>query len=279
MLKCLYLQPSRSRKPTYVGGVTVPYASNDGIRIHYQVTGEGPPLVLVHGLTTNLKTWGYYGYVQALQDDYRLIQIDARGHGESDKPHDPEGYRTELRVGDVVAVLDDLGIPKAHYFGSSMGGEIGWGIAKYAPERFHSLIIGGAHPGEEDRDSRHRYIQLFKQGIDALVAMYKRVAGSGWAPKWEAMARANDLDALIALESWGLRDLADYDEILATITVRCLIIVGETDEAYSKARECATHLPNATLAVLPGLGHKILDQIDIVLPHVTTFLESVAEHQ
>jgi len=61
-----------------------------------------------------------------LKDDYQLILIDARGHGASDKPHDPEAYRTETMVADVVSVLNDLNIEKAHFLGYSMGGQIGW---------------------------------------------------------------------------------------------------------------------------------------------------------
>jgi pimeloyl-ACP methyl ester carboxylesterase len=76
-------------------------------------------------LTGYLESWRERGYTNVLGDDYRLILIDARGHGRSDKPHEPEAYVRELRATDVVAVLDDLGIGKTNYFGYSMGGRIG----------------------------------------------------------------------------------------------------------------------------------------------------------
>jgi len=77
--------------------------------------------------------------------------MDCRGHGASDKPHDFEAYGMALQVADVVAVLDDLNISKAHYFGYSVGGYIAVGLAKHASERFHSLIISGAHPHEGEQ--------------------------------------------------------------------------------------------------------------------------------
>jgi pimeloyl-ACP methyl ester carboxylesterase len=64
----------------------MPYVIHQGVQIHYQVEGEGPPLVLQHGFTQSLKSWHMAGYVNALQSHYRLILIDARGHGASDKP-------------------------------------------------------------------------------------------------------------------------------------------------------------------------------------------------
>jgi pimeloyl-ACP methyl ester carboxylesterase len=121
--------------------MAMPYCDNEGVSIYYEVEGEGPPLVLLHGLSGSLELWRDAGYVEALKDDYQIILIDARGHGKSDKPHDPEAYRLDLMVADVVAVLDDLQLGKAHFLGFSMGGLIGWGIAKHTPERFHSLLI------------------------------------------------------------------------------------------------------------------------------------------
>jgi pimeloyl-ACP methyl ester carboxylesterase len=128
----------------------LPYSTNQEICIHYEVEGDGSPLVLLHGLCSSLKVWYELGYVRFLKNDYRLILIDARGHGASDKPQYLESYKLKSMVSDIVAVLNDLNIRKAHFLGFSMGGWIGFGIAKYAPERYYSLIIGGMHPYETD---------------------------------------------------------------------------------------------------------------------------------
>jgi pimeloyl-ACP methyl ester carboxylesterase len=124
----------------------MPYTTHQGVRIHYQVEGDGPPLVIQHGFTDSMTTWYEVGYVTALKDTFQLILVDARGHGHSEKPHAPEAYGTEVMVGDVVAVLDAVHVPKAHFIGYSMGGWIGYGMAKYALERLHSLSIGGHTP-------------------------------------------------------------------------------------------------------------------------------------
>jgi pimeloyl-ACP methyl ester carboxylesterase len=66
----------------------MPYVGNQGIRIHYKVEGQGPPLVLQHGSTSSLQAWYQNGYVEPLKPHYQPILVDARGHGASDKPHD-----------------------------------------------------------------------------------------------------------------------------------------------------------------------------------------------
>jgi pimeloyl-ACP methyl ester carboxylesterase len=91
----------------------MPDATNDGVRIHYEREGNGPPLVLQHGFTGSLEGWRDSGYVDALKSAYELILIDARGHGRSDKPHDPAAYTLDKRAADVLAVLDDAGIERA----------------------------------------------------------------------------------------------------------------------------------------------------------------------
>src|SRR3712207_4870218 len=100
----------------------MPYVNNDDTRIYYEVEGAGPPLVLLHGLSDSLASWRDYGFVAGLASDYRLILIDARGHGRSDKPHDPNAYGHAQRAADVAAVLDDLAIDRAHFLGYSLGG-------------------------------------------------------------------------------------------------------------------------------------------------------------
>jgi pimeloyl-ACP methyl ester carboxylesterase len=122
------------------------FAHNQGVRVHYEVEGKGSPLVLQRGFSDSLQTWYELGYVDGLKSDYQLILVDARGHGASDKPHEPEAYKPESNAADVVAVLTDLGISRAHFFGYSLGGWIAFAMAQYAPEHVHALIIGGANP-------------------------------------------------------------------------------------------------------------------------------------
>jgi pimeloyl-ACP methyl ester carboxylesterase len=95
----------------------MPYADNQGVRVHYQIEGNGPPLVLQHGFMQSIDDWFEAGYVDTLKDAYHLILVDARGHGQSDKPHDIGAYRLKYRASDVIAVLDDLSIEKAAFWG------------------------------------------------------------------------------------------------------------------------------------------------------------------
>ena len=252
----------------------MPTANNQGIRIHYEVEGQGPPLVLQHGLTADLESWRSIGYVEALKNDYRLILIDARGHGASDKPHAPEAYKAALMAGDVVAVLDELNIHKAHYCGYSMGGGIGWGIARYAPERFRSLIIGGMSPYHNMPPEGFNFVALFQQGMPAVLAAFEVVWGPRWTSNLKAKVSANDLEALIAVclgdEDPGIKDL------LPTITLPCLLFGGEKDDVFGGAQECARRMPNATLVSLPGLDHiEALYRLDLVVPHIRKFLTKV----
>lgn len=124
----------------------MPFAVNRGQRIHYSVEGSGPLLVLQHGLLLDAESWKQAGIVDLLADNYRVACVDSLGHGLSDKPHDPALYHQAQRAADIVAVMDDLGEPRAHLVGHSMGGWIAVGMAKYYPERLASLIVGGWHP-------------------------------------------------------------------------------------------------------------------------------------
>ena len=84
--------------------------------------------------------------VQELPEEFRLIYVDHRGVGRSDKPHEVEAYAMPLRVADAVAVLDELGIERAHFVGTSFGARLGFGIGERAPQRVLAFVIGGQHP-------------------------------------------------------------------------------------------------------------------------------------
>jgi pimeloyl-ACP methyl ester carboxylesterase len=245
----------------------MPYADNRGVRIYYEVEGEGPPLVLMHGFSDSLESWREYGYTEPLKQEHRLILIDARGHGASDKPHDPEAYGLEQRPADVVAVLDDLDIAQVHYFGYSLGGWIGFGLAKYAPERVSSLIIGGAQPYGQ---SMELFRQALEQGIEGWVAVVEKLLGSPASPEMKERFRSNDLEALRASVA---NDRPDISEIVPTMTMPCLLYAGSEDPLHPLVERCAAQLPNASFFSVSGLNHiQGAGRSDLVLPRAVEFL-------
>jgi pimeloyl-ACP methyl ester carboxylesterase len=246
----------------------MPYAVNEGVRIHYRIEGEGQPLVLQHGFTDSLETWHELGYVEALKPQHRLILIDARGHGASDKPHQPDAYEWQRIVADITTVLEDLHIPRAHYFGYSMGGRIAFAIARYAPERVHSLITGGGSPYPYSQAGADRMLEALKQGAEAIPAIW----GVPLPSALKARLIRNDVEALIACLTKVLQS-PGFAEILPTMTMPCLLFAGEDDPIYVENKECAGAIPNVTFFSLPGLGHAdAFFRSDLVLPRVTQFL-------
>ena len=254
----------------------MPHVDNDGVRIHYHLEGDGPPLVLQHGFTSSIQNWYAHGYVEGLRSAYRLVLIDARGHGLSDKPHDRDAYDLKLRVGDVMAVLDDLDIAKCHYLGYSMGGRIGFGIAKYAPERVYSLIIGGMHPYDSGGNiSLQDRTRLLEQGMEAYVANMESQRGP-MDPARKARLLANDPKALLAAIT-APRGPSNMADVLPGMRMPCLLYVGEADGFFPGVEESAKHIPDVKFVSFPGLDHgQTSQQSDMVLPLVTEFLSEVS---
>ena len=160
---------------------------------------------------------------------------------------------------------------RANFFGYSMGGWIGFGLAKYAPSRFRSLILGGAHPYAE---SVQGFRDSLSGGMAVFIALVKQAYGAFLTPDILARHEANDLVALLALS----QDRTDISGVLSTMTMPCLLFVGEDDPRLNGVRESAQNIPDATLFSLPGCGHAAgLARHDLVLPHVTTFLNKLAK--
>lgn len=163
----------------------MPFVQNGGVRVHYEIEGAGPPLVMVHGLAGNLGDWRGLGYCDALADEYQLVLVDVRGCGESDQLYDSEDYEPDRIASDIVAVLNDAGVGQAHYWGYSMGGMIGFcGMAVHHAARCRSLILGGAS-GERTTKAAQRYVAgvptLLEtgvtQGMAAVVSRYEETLG------------------------------------------------------------------------------------------------------
>jgi pimeloyl-ACP methyl ester carboxylesterase len=247
----------------------MPFVTNRGVRIHYETIGNGPVLVMHHGTFGSGADWIDLGYVDALKADHQVILPDSRGHGQSDKPHDPTAYDLALRTSDVLAVLDEFGIQKADYFGYSLGGWIGFDLAKHAPDRFRSFILGAAHPYAE---SMQPFRDLMPRDRDAFTAMVDQVIRNRFTPAMRTSLLANDLDALRALT----QDRESNADVLPSMTMPCLLYVGELDPRIAQVRRCASDLPNATFFSLPQCDHTAgTTSSELVIPHLKAFLSKV----
>lgn len=249
----------------------MPYAENQGVRIHYRVEGRGAPLVLQHGFTQTFEDWENCGYVTGLKSNYRVILIDARGHGLSDKPHDAAAYELEKRAGDVVAVLNALGVERAHYWGYSMGGWIGFGMMKYAAGRLEKLVVGGQHAYARNQDGTRRLMRDgIENGRENLIVALERRFGFTASAKDRARYLAADLEAWLAMSG----DRASVEDVLPLINIPCCLYVGEGDDIYGEAHSTAERIAGVRFFSLPGLSHAgAFERSDLVIPPVTAFLQ------
>lgn len=270
----------------------MPYAENNGIQIHYEIEGQGPAMVLVPGFAGTLEDWRDFGYTPALGRRNRLVLIDPRGRGASDKPQAPEAYAMKNMVHDLVAVLDDLKIEKAHYFGYSMGAVIGYFIAFHAAGRFQSLILGGAaYPFTEDAFRDDPLVVAIQQGLEqalaespdrpmeAFVAALEKTLGP-YPTDRRARMLAGDARALIA-NARAMRQIQwpPAQEALPQVTLPCLVFAGEKDGFHPGAEQCAALLPNAVFRTLKGLGHlEAYAQSQKVLPLIQEFQDRMGLH-
>ncbi len=258
----------------------MPYTENPGGRIYYEVEGQGLPLVLGHGGGDSLEMWRRTGYTEALKDDFQLVLLDFPGHGRSDRAD--EEFKQRPGLSDVVvAVLDTLGIDKAHYFGYSAGASAGFALAIHHPERFYNFILGGMTPytwPETMVKAVKISIELYRMLLESPELYLMRMSqmlGRPLTPEDREHFLNQDAEARIA----GLTSLIDgpalTDQDLATISTPCLIYCGEQDPFHPGAKQAAEHITGATFLSLPGLNHiTALTQKDLVIPQIIEFLTS-----
>ena len=258
----------------------MPIASNNGTRIFYRSepakdgsSNSRVPLLLAHGFMQRSDDWADAGYVDRLSQVRPLVLLDFRGHGLSDKPHSVRDYRMELLVDDLKAVLDRLGITTVDFMGYSFGAWVGFGMARFAPERLRSLVLGGMHPYARDPGPLQRRIDRFSSTRDALAA------GGHHAElipdQVKAQFAENDIEALIALTT-AIRDSEGFEEALDRLEAPGLIYAGEEDPAYPLAKQCVEGNDNLEFLPLPGLGHmEAWHETEAILPEVTRFLQDL----
>jgi pimeloyl-ACP methyl ester carboxylesterase len=233
----------------------------NGLRVYYEVHGEGEPLLLIHGGTATSQAWA--SHLPAFAEHFRIFAPDSRGHGRTDNPTGELGYR--VMADDVAALVGALGLRRPLVLGYSDGGQIALELGMRYPGLARVLVLGGTQfrfseaylevtrallgiaEGEEvDPERLEREQPDF---VDYLREAHGQVYGSGY---WKTYVKQ--------IASLWLTPLHYSFEDLAAVTDPVLLLVGDRDGACTaESVELFRLLPNAELAVAPGSDHGFIE--------------------
>ncbi|WP_067541268.1 alpha/beta fold hydrolase [Nocardia crassostreae] len=223
----------------------------DGLQLNYTVwEGEGTPVVLQHGIVADTNAnWMSVGVVSALQRaGHHIVSLDARGHGRSEKPHDPARYSWQAMAADVRALYDELGLDRVVQVGYSMGGIISLLVAA-ADQRVERLAVGGIGSGVVDCGGIDWRVIAAEDVITAMrgdgvgappIARMFRILADAVGSDREAIAAV-----AAALNEAPIKSVAD-------ISVPTLVLAGNSDPFAAEPERLAAAFPDAGLAVVPG---------------------------
>jgi pimeloyl-ACP methyl ester carboxylesterase len=249
--------------------------SADHVRIAYDVSGEGPALLLLHGgFIQNRKCWHEAGYVDRLSKEYRVIAIDLRGHGESDRPITPEAYALDNLIEDIRAVLAACNVNRFYLWGYSLGGTLGLQIASRVKEAMAAILVGVW------------FGKLFPLEVAAMVISrikaVEKARVEGVFDKMEMTPLEKDLFSRVDLDFYKAISLAlpTYPPVEpAQLLCPVLIVAGTANQlAFSKLKEREDEIRTAGARVrfFDGLDHAgELSEIDTVLPECLSFLRDL----
>jgi pimeloyl-ACP methyl ester carboxylesterase len=279
----------------------MPIANVNEINIHYQRAGEGPDIVMIHGLAANLAFW-YFRIFPALIKDFRVTIYDLRGHGKSDMP--PSGYTSAKMAFDLHALMDHLGTTKTHLVGHSFGGEVALHYAALHPERVISLTLADARvralqPRQRLKDwSNARMVQRALERLGIFIAEdepevghrlleefanFKRL-GAANRPRRKAeffVPFGSGLWERRTAERWlclfhtttareEFRSLAGLTrDKIRRIRLPVLAMYGEKSRCLKTLHGLQKSLPNCQSIIVPGVGHFY----PLVLPEI--FIQSL----
>lgn len=264
-------------------------AKLNGINVHYQVKGEGPDVILVHGITSSLAIW-YMRVTPALVGEFRVTAYDLRGHGYTDMTRD--GYRSDQMAGDLFALMDHLGIERARIVGHSFGGAIGLHAALLQPERVEAVAVSDTGiaclrdlrvikdwPGWDlwkDELAAHGIsYDKFTDDADRIIRRSFEIPkkfgiGKGQPRGTRRLQRLVDETEVIR----EFREVAGLTrERIGEITVPVLALYGEISPYRKVAAWLAENVRHCRWDILAGTGHFfLLESPDLFVERILAFL-------
>lgn len=225
--------------------------TTSGLSLAYELHGQGAPVLCVHGFASSGKVnWIDTGWVETLTSaGYQAITLDNRGHGQSDKPHDPELYYPQQMAEDAIALLDHLGISRAAVLGYSMGARIAAFMAFSHPERVAAAIFGGMGMN---------LVNGLTDGNDIIAGLRAPSLADLTHPTARqfrifADHTGSDREALAACMETSRQPMARADA--RRIEVPVLVAVGEADEMAGPPGPLAELLPHGEAVLIPKRDH------------------------
>ena len=232
-----------------------------GVRLHYVERGPeaGPAVLMLHGYTDSW--WSYSRVMPLMPDGLRLIALDQRGHGRSDKP--AAGYDIDDFARDAVALLDALGVGRATVVGHSMGSFVARRMAAVAPARVERLVLIGTAPLAQTA-AVAELVTAVDTLTDPVDVDFVREFQAGTIARRvpdDFFARVVAESAAVPAHVWraAIRGLAAYVPAETTITCPTLVLGGEHDNVFSRDDQQAMtmQIPGATVRIAAGIGHSL----------------------
>jgi len=235
-----------------------------GVPLHYTDEGTGPAVVTLHAFAGSSALWESNGFMPL--DGFRVINFDARGHGDSGKPTASDAYGNQL-VQDVIRIMDDRGVETAHIVGYSMGAETALKLATTHPDRVLSLVVAGSGWSREDEAQTYGFISEALGGVatfgDFMAAMAPDDTGTSEEDMRTGFAMlaahgiAPDQDAApLAATSGAMHEVIGLSAAeLSAIEVPVLGIAGETDEERTSVARLGEAIPDFSFVLIPDADH------------------------
>ena len=229
-----FVQAQTSREPLFT--------SFDGTRIHYDILGQGKPVVLLHGFISNSESWKRADVRQALADaGFKVVMLDLRGNGLSDKPHTAEAYRDNAELKDVIALMKHLGLTNYDVVGYSRGAIL---TAKLLTmdKQVHKAVMGGISVDFSDPNWYRR-----KNFHEALTK-------PGSHPELQSAidyAKKSGADTVVLARLQELQPVTSRAE-LGKINVPVLVVNGDKDTDNGDPKTLGEAIPGSRLVMVPG---------------------------